>query len=152
MGGTPPPPNGGSAECHYGHNVKLRAYFNGNVGLAGHMSVRCEVPADRWNASAFFDADPDAPGKAYTRWGGFLEGVDLFDATFFGISRREAAAMDPQQRLLLEVAWEALENACIPADALDGTPAGVFIGVCSSFSSSTSTRCWYGYSFPSSVT
>ena len=48
-----------------------------------------------------------------TRWGGFLEHVDEFDAEFFGISPREAVRVDPQHRLLLEVAWEALEDAGI---------------------------------------
>ncbi|GAU65736.1 polyketide synthase Pks13 [Streptomyces sp. NBRC 110611] len=67
-------------------------------------------------------------GTAPYRWGGFLDGVDLFDPLFFGISPREARAMDPQQRLVLELAWEALEDAGIPPGGLADTDTGVFLG------------------------
>jgi phthiocerol/phenolphthiocerol synthesis type-I polyketide synthase B len=87
------------------------------------------VPADRWDADAFYDPDPLTPGRMTTKWGGFVPDIAGFDAEFFGITPREAAAMDPQQRMLLEVAWEALENAGVPTDSLGGTRTGVMMGV-----------------------
>jgi acyl transferase domain-containing protein/surfactin synthase thioesterase subunit/acyl carrier protein len=47
----------------------------------------------------------------YVKAGAMLEGVELFDANFFGFHPREAEKTDPQHRLFLECAWEALENA-----------------------------------------
>src|SRR5882672_1858136 len=46
----------------------------------------------------------------YVKAGSILEGVDLFDAPFFGFNPREIEVMDPQQRLFLECSWEALEQ------------------------------------------
>lgn len=87
------------------------------------------VPADRWSVDRFYDADPNAPGKAIMRKGGFLDvDVRAFDPLFFGISPREAAYMDPQQRLLLEVAHEALEDGGIVPARLAGANVGVYVG------------------------
>ncbi|BBY21631.1 type I polyketide synthase [Mycobacterium stomatepiae] len=88
-----------------------------------------EVPADRWNGDAFYDPDPQAPGRMTTKWGGFLDDVAGFDADFFGITPREAVAMDPQQRILLEVAWEALEHAGVAPDSLSGSRTAAIMGV-----------------------
>jgi acyl transferase domain-containing protein/NADP-dependent 3-hydroxy acid dehydrogenase YdfG/acyl carrier protein len=64
----------------------------------------------------------------YVRAASLLEGVELFDAPFFGYTAREAEILDPQQRLFLEQAWAALEDAgCSPSryEGLIGVYAGV---------------------------
>ncbi|HWE61366.1 MAG TPA: type I polyketide synthase, partial [Chloroflexota bacterium] len=98
--------------------------------LLDQVDAISEVPANRFDVDAFHDPRPGAPGKIITRFGGFLDGMDQFDASFFGISPREAAGMDPQHRLLLEVAWEALEDAGQVPGALAQSRTGVYIGMC----------------------
>jgi len=89
-----------------------------------------EVPEDRWSIDELYDPDPDAPGRIATRWGGFLDDIQRFDAAFFSVSPREARAMDPQQRLVLEVAWRAFEDAGIPPVRYRDRRAGVYVGLC----------------------
>jgi amino acid adenylation domain-containing protein len=72
----------------------------------------------------------------YVRSAGVVEGIDLFDAPFFGYSAREAALLDPQQRLFLECAWEALEAGGYDSLRI-GRPVGVYGGV--------STNSYYFY-------
>lgn len=111
--------------CRFGGAPNLDAYWRMiRDGLEGAT----EVPADRWDVDDFYSPS-GGPGKTMTRRGAFLEGVDQFEPTFFGVTPREAARMDPQQRLLLEVAWETFENAGRPADQMVGTATGVYVGV-----------------------
>ncbi len=97
--------------------------------LANGIDAITEVPADRWDADLIYHPDSNRAGKTYSRWGGFVDGIDQFDAGFFGISPREATQMDPQQRLLMEVCYEAIEDAGIQVEGLSGTSAGVFVGI-----------------------
>ncbi|MCC6191427.1 MAG: type I polyketide synthase [Anaerolineales bacterium] len=100
--------------------------------LATGANAVTRIPANRWDAEAYYDPNPEAPGKAYTTYGAFLEGIDEFDAQFFSIAPIEAASMDPQQRLLLEVSWEALEHGGLAGASLRGSRTGIFTGICNS--------------------
>jgi acyl transferase domain-containing protein len=88
-----------------------------------------EITPDRWNLRRYFDEEPGKPGKTYSKWAALIDGIDLFDPAFFGLTPREAAVIDPQQRLLLEATWAALEDAGQPIDLTNGSNVGVFVGV-----------------------
>lgn len=65
---------------------------------------------------------------SYINNGIILEDLELFDASFFGFSTREAEVLDPQHRIFLECAWEAMENAGYDANSCKGS-LGVYGGV-----------------------
>jgi len=88
-----------------------------------------ETPVERWDLAEIYDPNPNASGKINTRYGGFIDGVDEFDAAFFGISALEAKLMDPQQRLALQLVWHALEDSGLRPDRLRGSRTGVFVGI-----------------------
>ena len=99
--------------------------------LVNGVDAITEVPQDRWHVPAVYHPDPSEPSRINTRFGGFIEHIDRFDAQFFGVSPREAAATDPQQRLLLEVSYQAVEDAGLTLSYLSGKKAGVYVGISS---------------------
>jgi acyl transferase domain-containing protein len=87
----------------------------------GVESIRHFAP-DEIEAPASLAQNPQ-----YVRARGIVDGVDLFDADFFGMQPREADYTDPQHRLLLETAWEAFEDAGVDPEDFTGS-VGVFAG------------------------
>ncbi|SPF02717.1 SDR family NAD(P)-dependent oxidoreductase [Streptomyces sp. MA5143a] len=83
-----------------------------------------EIPAERWDIDAHFEARGSHMTGTYCRTGAFLDDIDRFDPSFFGISVREAEEMDAQQKLLLEHAWAVRDESGL-AGRRD---IGVFVG------------------------
>ncbi len=74
----------------------------------GVESIAVLTP-DEMRAAGVPDHVSRLPG--YVNASPVLDGVDMFDAEFFGFSARDASLTDPQHRLFIETAWEALEDA-----------------------------------------
>ncbi|HEY9164017.1 MAG TPA: beta-ketoacyl synthase N-terminal-like domain-containing protein, partial [Magnetovibrio sp.] len=88
-----------------------------------------EIPHERWDASRFYSSTREL-GKTRCLRGGFLEGVDRFDAAFFNMLPTDAELSDPQERLFLETVHHALEDSGYTRKSLSKNGAvGLFVGV-----------------------
>jgi amino acid adenylation domain-containing protein len=94
--------------------------------LVSAKSSITEVGAERWPGEGPFRPLANSSDRY---WGGFLDGIDEFDAPFFNIARAEAEMMDPQHRLFLQEAWKALEDAGYSPRDLAGESCGIFVGI-----------------------
>ncbi|CAE8651505.1 unnamed protein product, partial [Polarella glacialis] len=102
--------------------------------LADRVDEVVEIPLCRWDWEQHFCAS-DLEGATAGRHGGLLEGAELFDAGFFGLTPSEAETSDPQQRLLLGTSYRALREGGYDRATLLGAPVGVF--------SAISNQDWY---------
>lgn len=69
-----------------------------------------EVPAEQWDWRNYYDEDPLARDRIYSKWGGFLKAI-TFDPTKYGIPPSSLTSIDPMQLMLLEITERALEDA-----------------------------------------
>ncbi|MDF1858715.1 MAG: thioester reductase domain-containing protein [Verrucomicrobiales bacterium] len=97
--------------------------------LVNGVDAISEIPEDRWSITSFYDPRPNMPGQSHSKWGGFIDGNALFDASFFSVSPHEAESMDPQQRLLLETAWHTFEDAGEIPNRSAAANVGVYVGI-----------------------
>ncbi|WP_157251719.1 type I polyketide synthase [Nonomuraea typhae] len=104
-------------------------------GASGVAELWAAIRAARSGITRFTDEELRAEGvtedelqdPSYVKAGPVIDGIELFDANFFGFTPKEAQILDPQHRLFLEHSWAALEDAgCDPA-RFDGS-IGVFGG------------------------
>ncbi|MGH9266596.1 MAG: polyketide synthase, partial [Acidimicrobiales bacterium] len=96
--------------------------------ILGKVDAITEVPADRWDWRGYFDPDPDAPDKVYSRWGGFLDEIP-FDPVSYGIPPSSLPSIEPLQLLTLHVVREALSDAGYLDRPFDRRRASVILGV-----------------------
>ncbi|CAL1148770.1 unnamed protein product [Cladocopium goreaui] len=112
-----------STSCHLpGAANSLKDYWN---LLAEKRDAVVQVPLARWDHELYYSKEPQK-GKTYARHGGFVEGTDLFDVTYFNLGTAEAKTTDPQQRLLLTAAYDALRGDGYDKALLQNNPLGVF--------------------------
>ncbi|MFZ5963200.1 type I polyketide synthase [Thalassococcus sp. BH17M4-6] len=112
--------------------VGMAAHLPGAASIAAYWrNLRDGVSSIRRLSEDELREAGENPGlmrhKNYVPFAAPLDGFEMFDADFFGLSPKEAAIMDPQHRQFLECAWEALENAGHVPDTFDGQ-VGVFGG------------------------
>ena len=93
------------------------------------------VPEGRWDvdlsmSSGIIHRRRDPQIESYSRHGSFVDGIELFDNTYFGVSAKDAAEMDPQQRVLIQVCAEALHLGGLDRSGMRGTNTAVIIGIC----------------------
>ncbi|KAL3445283.1 hypothetical protein BJX65DRAFT_297025 [Aspergillus insuetus] len=79
--------------------------------LTQGLDLHREVPKDRFDVETHVDPSGKRKNTSSTPYGCFVDGLGLFDPSFFRMSPREAAVTDPMQRLILVTAYEALEMA-----------------------------------------
>lgn len=108
--------------------------------LKNSLNLISEVPNTRWDIDKFYSSNPEEKGKMNTRKAGFIDDIELFDASFFNISEQEAESLDPQQRLLMEVSYEALQDAGMLSEKIKNQKGGVFIGISSNDYAFVNTR------------
>jgi acyl transferase domain-containing protein/NAD(P)H-dependent flavin oxidoreductase YrpB (nitropropane dioxygenase family)/NAD(P)-dependent dehydrogenase (short-subunit alcohol dehydrogenase family)/acyl carrier protein len=85
----------------------LQAYW-GNI--LNKVDAITEIPKDRWNWELYFDPDPKAPDKIYSKWGGFIDDIP-FDPMQYGMPPASLRSIEPAQLLTLEVVRAALNDA-----------------------------------------
>lgn len=112
--------------CRFPESKNLNEYWS--LLVEGRNAVK-ETPQERWDLEQWYDPNPAVDGKISTKYGGYIDDVDAFDASFFGIPASEARRMDPGQRIMLQQVWHALEHAGIPALSLRGSDTGFFVGM-----------------------
>ncbi|MHB8877819.1 MAG: beta-ketoacyl synthase N-terminal-like domain-containing protein, partial [Myxococcaceae bacterium] len=94
--------------------------------LSGKNSIS-DVQDDRWAAADYYDPDPKAPEKTYSKIGGWVRGFK-FDPVKFRIPPKMAQSMDDGQKWVVTAAQRTLTDAGYPDKPLDLERTAVILG------------------------
>jgi acyl transferase domain-containing protein/NAD(P)-dependent dehydrogenase (short-subunit alcohol dehydrogenase family)/acyl carrier protein len=103
------------------------------ANLREGRSAIAEVPVSRWDSHSLYRPQLEV-GKSISKWGGFIQGLEYFDPSYFAMSDEEATCLDPATRLMLEGVENCLAEAGYTGRELEGRDVGVFVGArCSDY-------------------
>jgi len=103
------------------------ACFWNNI-KAGRYSIT-EVQSDRWDPALYYDPDPKAPDKTYSKIGGWVREYSWDPMKWhLPIPPRVAEAMDGSQKWAIACTRQALEDFGYPKRALDPDRTAVILG------------------------
>lgn len=86
-----------------------------------------EVPDSRWDVSRFYSSEGGS-GKTNSKWGGFIQDIEMFDPEYFGFKKQDGVKFDPAIRQFLEVAAETFNDAGYTKKDVWGRKIAVFAG------------------------
>ncbi|HEV7452230.1 MAG TPA: beta-ketoacyl synthase N-terminal-like domain-containing protein, partial [Pseudonocardiaceae bacterium] len=96
--------------------------------ILGKVDAIIEIPKDRLDLRRYFDPDPSAPDKIYSRWGGFLDEIP-FDPVRYGMPPNSLPSIEPLHLLALEVVRAALDDAGYLDRPFARRQTGVIFGI-----------------------
>ncbi|EMB63323.1 beta-ketoacyl synthase [Streptococcus mutans SA38] len=110
--------------CDFPKAKNISEFWNNlNQGL----DCITEVPKDRWSIERLFSTERKQ-GKTYSKWGGFIDGFEYFDADYFKVRSDEAQYLHPLCRLVLENSIQTLRDAGYRNEEVSGKKVGIFMG------------------------
>ncbi len=110
--------------CNFPKSANIQMFWD---NLKNGVDCVTEVPEERWDTGRFY-SDKHVKGKSYSKWGGFISGIEDFDPDYFNIDRTLAPHIDPLIRLALEISVDTFNDAGYSKDDIWGSNVGVYIG------------------------
>ncbi|WP_437627949.1 SDR family NAD(P)-dependent oxidoreductase [Sorangium sp. So ce1151] len=110
--------------CHFPQSPDKETFWR---NLESGADLITEVSPSRWDPERYYDA-ARSPGRTISKWGGFIDGIELFDPEYFRMSPESAPFVDPLIRKALEVGVACLRDAGYEERELAGQRVGVFMG------------------------